>query len=155
MKLSAEAKYALRAMFDIAYHEDGRPTKAESIARREGIPEKFLEQILRKLKGAGLLDSKRGPKGGYSMLQAPEDVTVGAIIRAVEGPCEHDCCYDTDAETLERCSLSSRCVTASTWRDIAKKIDLLLESETVADMCTRAQRFGIAREGGTGFMYMI
>jgi len=155
VKLSAESKYAMRAMFDIAYHSTGQPAKAEEIARRESIPEKFLEQILRKLKGAGLLSSRRGPKGGYALAKPAEEITVGTIIGSLEGPCGHDCCYETDAEQIESCELTSRCVTASTWRDLARQIDELLESVTVADMCARAQKFGIRREGGAGFMYMI
>ena len=155
MRLSAEATYALRAVFDIAYHDGGGPSKADEIATREDIPCRFLEQILRKLKGAELVDSRRGPKGGYTLLREPENVTVGEIIRAIEGPTEHGCCYDTDAETMRFCEVSSKCVTSATWRDVADRINQVLENVTVADMVARAERFGINRASAQGFIYVI
>jgi len=155
VKLSAQAKYALRAIFDMAYHDSGCPSKIERICQRESIPEKFLEQIMRKLKAGGLVESRRGPKGGFSLLKAPEEITVGEIVRILEGPCNHDCCYDNDDETLENCEVSSRGVTSATWRDLAARIDEVLESVTIADMCARAARFGIKSEGEKGFMYII
>lgn len=145
----------MRALFDIAYHDKGGPSKIETIATREDIPEKFLEQILRKLRAAGLLASRRGPKGGFSLITPPEDLTIGQVVRALEGPCTHDCCYDTDDETIANCEVSSRCVASATWRDLAREIDALLDSVSVADMCDRGRRFGIRSEGEKGFMYII
>jgi Rrf2 family protein len=152
MKLSAEAKYALRAAYDMAYHGSA---KIEHIAAREGIPAKFLEQILRRLKAANLVESRRGPKGGYALTRQPQQITVREVITAIEGPCYHDCCYGTDDETLQNCQVTSKCVTAAVWRDLAVKIDGVLETVTLADICDRARRFGIPREGQSQFVYII
>ena len=76
-------------MFDIAYHSQDQPgvaAQAKDIARREEIPLRYLEQIFQDLKRAGLVTSKRGPKGGYALALPAEDVCVGDVIRAVEGP---------------------------------------------------------------------
>jgi Rrf2 family protein len=146
----------MRAMFDIAYHDYGGPTKSERIADREDIPPRFLEQILRKLKNAKLLESRRGPKGGYKLARPPEAISVGDIIRAVEGdPVEHDCCYETDAETIKFCQLTSKCVAAAVWRDLSAQMCDLLQSVSVSDMCRRAEVFGIRRGGYEQFMYVI
>jgi Rrf2 family transcriptional regulator, iron-sulfur cluster assembly transcription factor len=155
VKLSAEATYALRAVFDIAFHDATGPAKSEQIAEREDVPVKFLEQILRKLKGAGLVESRRGPKGGYSLKPPAEEITVGAVVRAIEGPTLHGCCYQTDAETIQNCDLSLRCVTSATWRDLAVQINDVLETVTVADMLERAARFGFRRKDYDGFVYII
>jgi Rrf2 family iron-sulfur cluster assembly transcriptional regulator len=155
VRLSAEATYALRAVFDIAYHDNGGPSKSDQIASREDIPPKFLEQILRKLKVAGLVESRRGPKGGYTLTKPPQEITVGAVVRAIEGKTAHGCCYETDDETMRFCTITSRCVTSATWRDLAEHINTLLETVTVADMVARGERFGLRRAGYQGFVYVI
>ena len=85
MRISAKGEYAIRAMLDLAMHR-GRPlVPIQEIAARQGIPQRYLEQVLLSLKRAGLLTSKRGSTGGYHLTEAPEEITVGAILRAVEG----------------------------------------------------------------------
>ena len=67
MKLSNKGRYAVRALFDIAFYNDGRPTQVKDIAERQNIPPRFLEQIFQDLKRGGIVGSKRGPQGGYSL----------------------------------------------------------------------------------------
>src|ERR687887_2853432 len=88
MRISAKGEYAIRAMLDLAVHyrQRGRTlVPIQDVARRQGIPQRYLEQVLLLLKRAGLLASKRGSTGGYHLVREPEEITVGVVLRAVEG----------------------------------------------------------------------
>ncbi len=85
VKVTAKADYAVRAVLELATVEEGL-MKGERIARAQGIPLKFLENILIDLRHAGIVHAQRGAEGGYRLARAPEDVTLGDVIRAVEGP---------------------------------------------------------------------
>ena len=85
VKVTAKAEYAVRAMLELATSEEGL-LKGERIARRQGIPLKFLENILVDLRHADLVHAQRGAEGGYRLAREPEDITLGQVIRAVEGP---------------------------------------------------------------------
>src|SRR5262252_1632740 len=85
MRLSAKADYALRASLELASAGEGH-IKAEALARAQGIPLRFLEQILLELKHAGLVASQRGAEGGYRLAKPPSDISLADVIRAVEGP---------------------------------------------------------------------
>src|SRR5438445_10722334 len=87
VRVSTRGDYASRALLSLASHVDGTgPTAVRDIAERTGLPQPYLEQILLALKGAGLVRSKRGVGGGYVLARAPEDITLGQIVSAVEGP---------------------------------------------------------------------
>lgn len=85
VRISAKADYAMRGVTEIAAAGDG-PVKGEAIAKAQGIPQKFLENILSDLRQAGIVRSQRGADGGYWLAKAPEQITVADVIRAVEGP---------------------------------------------------------------------
>src|SRR3712207_226863 len=84
--LTQKAKYALRAMLMLAENGEGRPLLISDIAERQKLPRKFLEQILLDLKRYGLVHSKRGRYGGYSLLKPPSEITFGKVIRIIDGP---------------------------------------------------------------------
>src|SRR3954470_21761776 len=86
VKLSNKGRYAVRALFDIAFYNDGKPTQVKDIAERQNIPPRFLEQIFQDLKRAGIVGSKRGPQGGYSLARRATDIRLGDVVRALEGP---------------------------------------------------------------------
>src|SRR4029077_797652 len=77
---------AVRALFDLAFHASDQPAQLRDIAERQRIPLRFLEQIFQDLKRARLVDSKRGPRGGYQLARTPERICVGDVRRALEGP---------------------------------------------------------------------
>ena len=77
MRLSTQSRYGVRAIFDIAYHSEGLETQVKDISRRQGISQRYLEQIFQKLKRAGIVGSKRGPSGGYFLGKKPEDISCG------------------------------------------------------------------------------
>src|SRR5438309_5237955 len=86
MNISVKSDYALRALFDLASQSPGEPVKIADIARRQKIPQKFLELILASLKQGGFVESRRGAEGGYLLARSPGDLTVGEVLRFVEGP---------------------------------------------------------------------
>jgi Rrf2 family protein len=151
MKLSTKTRYGVRAVFDIAYHNAGRPTQARDIARRQDVPLRYLEQIFQELRRANLVDAKRGPKGGYFLSRTPESITLGDVIRAVQGPIE---LLSTDDETPPG-TRTSKQVPADIWRELAQKVSGVFDSVTIRDLCSRGEALGINRGDGTTHMYFI
>jgi Rrf2 family protein len=86
VKISAKSDYAVRAAAELAASEPGRPVKAEALARAQGIPANFLENILASLRNAGIIRSQRGAEGGYLLARNPSSVSLADVIRAVDGP---------------------------------------------------------------------
>lgn len=86
MNISVKGEYALQAIFDLAVHRPGEPVRIGDIARRQSIPQKFLELILAGLKQGGFVESRRGAEGGYLLARGAESITVGEVLRFVEGP---------------------------------------------------------------------
>src|SRR5690348_12634434 len=123
MKLSTKTRYGVRAVFDIAYHNAGRPTQARDIARRQDVPLRYLEQIFQELRRANLVDAKRGPKGGYFLSRAPEAITLGDVIRAVQGPIDLLAAGDDD-----KGAHISKQVPADIWRELALKVAGVFDS---------------------------
>ena len=85
MRLSAKGEYAIKAMLDLALHYDKGLIPIQEIAERQAIPQRYLEQVLLLLKRAGFLTSKRGSAGGYHFRRPPDEITVGSVLRAIEG----------------------------------------------------------------------
>lgn len=150
MKLSTKTRYGVRAVFDIAYHNSGRPTQARDIARRQDVPLRYLEQIFQELRRANLVDAKRGPKGGYFLSRGPEAITLGDVVRAVQGPIDLLASED-EADGGH----SSKQVPADIWRELAQKISGVFDSVTIRDLCQRGEALGINRGDGQPHMYFI
>jgi Rrf2 family iron-sulfur cluster assembly transcriptional regulator len=145
MKLSNRSQYGVRALFDMAYYAEGSTVQIHEIAKRQGIPRRFLEQIFFLVKKVRMIDSTRGPKGGYSLRQAPEEVTVGDIIRVLEGPIEPVPC-----STMEKdgsvCKYIEKCVTQSVWQEAGELLSNYFDSITLQDLCERAQELGLKKD---------
>src|SRR5215471_9056918 len=86
MNISVKGEYALQAIFDLAMQRPGEPVRIADIASRQKIPQKFLELILSGLKQAGFVESRRGAEGGYLLARPAESLTVGEVLRYIEGP---------------------------------------------------------------------
>ena len=84
MRITTTSRYGVRALFDVSYHGGGEPTQIKDISRRQKISQRYLEQIFNKLLKAGLLKSRRGPRGGYMLAKDPSEVSVGDIIQAAQ-----------------------------------------------------------------------
>jgi Rrf2 family protein len=156
MRLSTKTRYGVRALFDMAYHSAGGPTQAKDIARRQEIPLRYLEQIFQDLKRAGIVDSKRGPRGGYQLKSEPKQIKLGDVVRALQGPIEEMFAPDDDrATTRRRETTSSRQVTSSLWRELATQVASWFDSVSLADMVKRGADLGVPRGDGTRPMYFI
>lgn len=153
MKLSNKARYAVRALFDIAFFHEVRPAQVKDIAERQGIPPRFLEQIFQDLKRSRIVDSKRGPQGGYRLARDASQVSLGDIVRAVEGPVM----LGDPNETAPRRRLAqdTRRVTESVFQDLSMRVEGCLDAMSLADLCSRAERLGLQRPGAQRYVYVI
>lgn len=153
MKLSNKGRYAVRALFDIAFYNDGRPTQVKDIAERQHIPPRFLEQIFQDLKRAGIVGSKRGPQGGYSLARKPGEIRLGDVVRALEGPIMLG-----ERETGSRRAAAgseARRVTESVFRELSARVEACFDAVTIADICARADELGLKRPGTQRYVYVI
>ena len=131
MRISTKGRYALRLMIDLAEHDDGSLISIRDVAERQGISAKYLEQIVGLLSKAGFLRSGRGPQGGYRLSRAPEEYTVGDILRLTEGNLAPVSCT---AQGAAACSRSTCCQTLPMWERLDKMINGFFEGITIADL---------------------
>ena len=152
VKLSNKGRYAVRALFDIAFYNDGQPTQVKDIAEREAIPARFLEQIFQDLKRAGLVASKRGPSGGYSLARPATAIGLGDVVRALEGPITLG---DGEANVRGRSAPDARRVVQVALDDLSGKVEACFDAVSVADLCARAEELGVRRPGSQRSVYVI
>jgi Rrf2 family transcriptional regulator, cysteine metabolism repressor len=131
MRISRKGEYALRAMNYLAMNYKKTPVKIHEISQREKIPQKFLEQILLQLKQAGLLESKRGVYGGYSLLKEPKKVSLADIIRVIDGPLAPLGCVSTWAHV--RCPAERKCGLRKVMLNVRNVVAKMLEGITLED----------------------
>jgi Rrf2 family transcriptional regulator, iron-sulfur cluster assembly transcription factor len=144
MKLSTKARYGVRAVFDIAYHNNGGPTQARDVARRQEIPLRYLEQIFQELRRAHLVDAKRGPRGGYFLARKPDQITVGDVLRAVHGRI-----------ALLSSAEEGKSIWPNIWKDLSEKIGAVFDGVSIQDLCTRGEALGLHRGDAEPHMYFI
>ncbi len=138
MKLSTKGKYGVRAVFEIARHYGKGPITIKEIVERQGISISYLEQILYRLGKAGLIESVRGPAGGYLLARKPSDLTIGDIIRTLEGPIALSHCLEP-GESGE-CYQADDCVARMVWTKVGAKIEEALDSITFNDLLNEDHR---------------
>lgn len=136
MRISTKGRYALRLMIDLAEHDDGSLISIRDVAERQGISAKYLEQIVGLLSKAGFLRSGRGPQGGYRLARAPEEYTVGDILRLTEGNLAPVACLE-DSEN--RCERSHECATLDFWTGLYAVINQYIDRFTLADLVRTEQ----------------
>jgi Rrf2 family iron-sulfur cluster assembly transcriptional regulator len=119
----------------LALHGGDLPTSVRDIAERTGLPQPYLEQILLALKGAGLVRSKRGVGGGYVLARAPEKLTLGQVVAAVDGPIVVGDFGEPHAGGA--CNHEGQCVLLSVWAEVGDHMRVHLDSYTIADMVRR------------------
>nr|WP_288555094.1 Rrf2 family transcriptional regulator [uncultured Mediterraneibacter sp.] len=120
MKLSTKGRYGLRALIDLALYSETEPVSINTIAERQGLSERYLEQLMALLKKNGIVKSIRGASGGYSLAKPAAEISVGDILRALEGNLEPVDCGGLNPE--EGCSASRTCVTKYVWQRINESI---------------------------------
>ena len=131
MKISTKGRYALRLMLDLALNDSEKPVQIKEIARRQGISDKYLEQIISVLNKARFVRSIRGPQGGYLLTKKPEEYTVGMILRLTEGSMAPVDCID---EEIGTCSRMDDCATSIVWKKLNDAICDVIDDITLADL---------------------
>lgn len=130
MKLSARSRYAARLLLDLAQSPDETPVRAATLSGNTSISVQFIEQILRPLRQAGIIRSVRGAQGGHVMLKDPAEVTLGDVVRVMEGRISITQCCD-DPET---CGRADDCPTRQAWKHVSEVLERELDAITLADM---------------------
>ena len=133
MNITSKGRYALRVMLDLARHPDEGYVSLKTVAERQDISMKYLEAIVGNLKRAGLLDSSRGKEGGYALLRAPEDYTVGEILRSTEDKLAPVACIKADGVD---CAHARECVTLPMWQELDEITNAYLDTVSLRDLLT-------------------
>jgi len=130
LRLSTKGQYGVRAMFEIARGFSLGPTTIRQISERQDVSVAYLEQILNTLRKAGLVTSVKGPGGGYVLSRPPEQISIGAILRELEGPVAITSCLDPK----EGCMRVDGCVTHLLWKALGENIAAFLDGMTLRDL---------------------
>ena len=133
MKVSTRGEYGVRAMVALAHHYGDGPMSITEIAKESSVPTAYLEQLIAPLRRAGLVESKRGAHGGYTLSRKPEEVRIGDVYRVMEGPVAPMECVSEDL-TEQTCPLIDGCETRPIWVKVRDSIAEALDSTTLADL---------------------
>jgi len=144
MVLSSRGKYATRALLDLSFRYGEGPVQVHDIAERQQIPVKYLEQILLSLKRFGFVQSRKGPGGGYFLAKAPEVLTLGEVVRAMDGPLAPISCVSVSGYMECGCPEPERCGLRVIWKQARDAVAAILDGTTFADI--RAQHQALRAE---------
>jgi Rrf2 family transcriptional regulator, iron-sulfur cluster assembly transcription factor len=150
LRLTKKLLFAIEAVLDIAYNAGTLPVQSSEITRRQGIPRRYLEQVLQQLVRDGVLQGVRGPRGGYRLARERRRITVGEIVRVVrklesgEDPIESD----GGAELGHK-------VVRPLWLELQDELMARLDQVTIEDLCLRAHKAGVSGEFAARFDYSI
>ena len=148
MKISSRCDYACRALAELALHyDDKRPIRISIIAKNQSVPEKYLVHILNLLRRHGFVASRRGKRGGYGLAKDPAKITLGQVIRHIDGPLISTLCIDET--TKKKCDQSEKCPFRIVWKDVDAAMAEIVDNITFEDI---AAKMGSAQEEG---MYYI
>src|SRR5262245_48708354 len=136
MKISKRGEYALRALIDFGIaHELGRPLmKIGELVEKERLPVKFLEQILTQLRGAGYIETKRGKAGGYYLAKPPREISLGKVIRLIDGPLAPISCVSVSAYARCTCPHAARCGLPTLMLDVRDAIARIVDGDVLGDV---------------------
>lgn len=150
LKLSRKTLYALEAVVDIAYNARAEPVQSKEITRRQGIPQRYLEQVMQQLVRAGILRGVRGPRGGYLLAKERRRVTLGEIVRTIAA-LEHE----TESNGYASESSLGQRVIEPLLDDIQQEMMDRLDAVTIDDMCSQASHNRVPRETGNKLDFTI
>src|SRR5215472_12499948 len=140
MKLSLRGEYALRALLVLGLNYVQPVVRIQTISEQQNIPKRFLEQILNDLKSAGIVQSRRGVAGGYRLARKPEEITLAAVVRHLEGALAPVSCVSE--RFYEKCSCpdEARCAIRSVMKEVREAVVRIAERVTIAELCQRWRR---------------
>ncbi len=130
MKLSTRSRYGTRIILELARNYGQDPVQVSQIAKAQNIPAKYLEQLVRTLKQAGLIESVRGAKGGHLLKRRPETITVGQLVRLFEGQTDLVACVSSP----DKCDMAGDCRVRSVWIEATEAMYAKLDKVTIADL---------------------
>ena len=139
MKISTKGRYALRLMLDLALHDNGGYIPIKEIAKRQGISEKYLEQIISILSRAGYVQSVRGAGGGYRLTHPLKSYTVGMVLRLTEGSLAPVACLESNVNT---CPRNDQCATVMLWNKLYDAINDVVDNITLEDLVDYEKQIG-------------
>jgi Rrf2 family protein len=131
LRLSTKGQYGVRAMFEIAKHYNKGPLTIKEIALKQNVSVSYLEQLLNRLRKTKLITSQKGPGGGYLLQDKPEEISIGMILKALEGPVALAHCLDPSAK---ECKQIEGCVARLFWKSLGEKIEQFLETTSLKDL---------------------
>lgn len=150
MKITYKGDYALKAILDLSFHYDNEGVAPlGDISKRQNIPEKYLEQIMLILKRGGYVESKRGIGGGFLLQKPPGKITIGEIVRLIEGPVEPIACGDA---AYDCCGEEETCAFREIWMRVTRTVTDIVDTVTFEDLMKRTRE--LQREGH-GYTYHI
>lgn len=138
MKISTKGRYGLRAMVDIALNSNGDYIPLKQIAERQNISENYLEQVFSTLRKAGLVKSVRGSQGGYCLSKKPSAITVGDVLRILEGELNIS---NDDKENSNLQKTIEDCIRVTVWDEVTKAINNVVDSITLEDLVNQYKKF--------------
>ena len=145
MKISTQIRYGVRSLCDIAYNSVGSPAQIKSISERQNISPRYIEQIFQKLKKGGIIKSVRGPLGGYFLTRRPEEITVGDVIRAIEGKdIQLVVCSTHKRGGRKSCDKFGKCATSDVWAEASKRLMDYFDSVSINRICEAQREIGCA-----------
>lgn len=138
MKMSTKGRYGLRAIIDLAQYSEAEPVSITSIAARQGISERYLEQLMAKLKKSGLVSSIRGANGGYTLAIPINEISVGAVLRALEGNIEPVDCSGIQSES--GCNSSDCCASKIVWQRINDSVNKAVDGIMLEELVNESKK---------------
>ncbi len=139
MHLSTKGQYATRALVELAERQGQGVVKLHHIAECQNIPLKYLEQIMLQLKRSGFVESRKGAEGGYMLSRPAHAISLGEVVRALEGPLAPIGCASQSGYVECGCPDVARCGLRSVWQDVRNAIADILDHTTLQDVCDRAE----------------
>lgn len=131
MRLTTKGRYAVTAVLDLAFHQDTGPVSLAAISERQGISLSYLEQLFAKLRRSGVVNSTRGPGGGYKLQRDASEISVSDVILAVDESVKMAKCEDSD-----NCQGDYQCLTHDLWQELSNEIKGFLDGITLAEIMT-------------------
>jgi Rrf2 family protein len=143
MKISTQIRYGVRSLCDIAYNAAGSPAQIKCISERQNISPRYIEQIFQKLKKGGIIKSVRGPLGGYFLTRRPEEISIGDVIRAIEGKdIQLVFCSGQKRGAKKTCEKFGKCVASDVWGEASRRLMEYFNSVSINNLCDEARAKG-------------
>jgi len=141
MRLTTKSRYGTRMILDLAMHTEDGHTPLNEISKRQNISLKYLERLIRKLRDAGFVSSRRGPSGGHMLARSPDQITVGDIVRTLEEGSAITDCSEKDEKLCGICNQAGECLSQWVWIEASKAMFKRLDQITIAMLLDNRQTF--------------